>query len=428
MTTPSLPEPARTLPLRPPLDVLVCGGGPAGVAAALAAARAGARTALVELHGCLGGVWTAGLLSVIIDHRDKGGIMAELSAGLAEAGAGGPLGNEGRYDPEGMKLLLERLCLEAGVQVRLLTRVCAAPVEAGRIAAVVTESKSGREAWQARVYIDCTGDGDLAAQAGCSFEMGRPGSGACQPASLMGVLDGLEADAVAPFICRMPNPQAKKRLLEELRRAGHEPSYGQPSLFRIHDRLFALMANHQYGVRADDADGLSAASLAARAEVHRLVAGLRQLGGPWAGIRLVTTGAQLGIREGRRVRGLHTVTVDELVAGVRHPDAVCRATFCVDVHATDPAQGTGYGAEGVRSKPYDIPLRALIASERSNLLLAGRCISGDFLAHASYRVTGNAVALGEAAGICAALAARQGILPRELPFDLVKALLPPLPA
>ena len=173
-------------------------------------------------------------------------------------------------------------------------------------------------------------------------------------------------------------------------------------------------ANHEYGYSGLDAGQVTQATLHARGEVHRIINALRALGGAWAGIRIVATADHIGVREGRRIHGAYTVTAEDLLSGRRHPDAVCTVNFPVDVHATSQAHGAGYGNEGTRSRPYDIPLRALIARDVDNLLMAGRCISGDFLAHASYRVTGNAVPLGEAAGRLAAQAALAGRSPAEL--------------
>jgi hypothetical protein len=176
-------------------------------------------------------------------------------------------------------------------------------------------------------------------------------------------------------------------------------------LFRVRDDLFALMTNHEYGFRGIDARDVTRATLHARKEIHDLINGLRSLGGVWENLRLVATGAQIGVREGRRIRGLYTVTRDDLREGRTHPDAVCRVTFGIDVHSTDPSKEKGIEKSGFRAKPYDIPLRSLIARDVQGLLMAGRCISGDFIAHSSYRVTGNAVAMGEAAGDAAARAA-----------------------
>lgn len=417
-------EAARRVPVSGAFDVVVCGAGPAGVAAALASARTGAKTCLIEAQGCLGGIWTAGLLSWILDHTNKTGIMREILDGLAKRGARA-LAPDGRptngYDPEVMKLLLEDLCGEAGVGMRLHTRVCAAARAAGgRLAHVLTESRSGREAVAGRMFVDCTGDGDLAAAAGCGFDLGHPETHATQPMSLMALISGVTPVGIEGFFRHDDRGEwsgPKDRLRAEMERGGHSPSYAKPTLFRLRDDLFAMMANHEYGVLGTSAADVTAATLRARREVHALVDGLRSLGGPWAGVRIVATAAQIGIREGRRVHGAYTVTADDLREGRSQPDAVCRVTFNVDVHATDPGKGKGIESSGFKTKPYDLPLRALVARDAPGLMMAGRCISGDFLAHSSYRVTGNAVRTGEAAGVAAALAAKRGGGPLDVPWD-----------
>lgn len=413
---PTIHERGCETPVADEVDVVICGGGPAGVAAAIAAGRAGARVRLLELHGCLGGVWTSGLLSCILD-ADKPGLIDEMLHTLESRG-----GRSGKnYDPEAMKLLLEQLCADAGVAVQLHTRIVAAHLEGRQLAAVITESKSGRQAWCGKVFIDATGDGDLAALAGCQWSMGRPDSGETQPMSLMALVTGMNAADVDRYIAR--NSSAKINLLAELHRAGVTPSYTKPTLFHLRDGLFALMANHEYGVSALDAAQVTAATLAARAELHAMVDALCRLGGCWEDLHLVATADQIGVREGRRIHGRYTVTAADLIEGRRHADAVCRVTFPVDVHATSATHGGGYHDEGIRTRPYDIPLRALIAADVDGLMMAGRCISGDFIAHASYRVTGNAVALGEAAGVTAALAARSGLAPHEVPWSDIEAAL-----
>jgi hypothetical protein len=419
-------EPARDVTIVEHDDVIVCGGGPACVAAAVAAARAGAKTRLLEVNGCLGGVWTAGLLSWILDAANKTGIMREMLAELARREASAKYGSSIGYDVERMKRMLEAMCLEAGVKIRLHTRVVAAVRhEPNRLRLALTESKSGRQAWSADVFVDATGDGDLAAQAGCGFDVGRPESGETQPMSLIVLLVGIEPETMAPFVRGLAEARGERnpkgRLLEEMRRAGVEPSYSQPTLFYIREGLFSMMANHEYGIAATDAAGITEATLRARAEVHRLVDGLRSLGGPWKNVQIVATPEQIGVREGRRVHGLYEVTREDLIAGTEHDDAVCRVTFPVDVHSTDPGKDKGIMREGVRARPYDIPYRALIARDVDGLLMAGRCISGDFIAHSSYRVTGNAVAMGEAAGAGAAIAARTKRRAQDVPWPEIRA-------
>jgi len=402
------------LPLTRDADVIVCGAGPAGVTAAICAARAGAKVRLFEAHGALGGVWTSSLLGYLLDF-DKPGFNQELVKRLRERDAILGQGMNGLcYHPEEMKVLLEELCLAAGVVVQMHTRVAAAYRDGRALQTIVTESKSGRQAWQASVFIDATGDGDLGAQAGCHFEMGESASCPCQPLSMCALLLVKDAMALKGIVRDMGpggsgHTQAKQAFLADIRRAGIEPSYGMPTLFPIRDNLVLTMMNHEYNINATDAAAVSAATINARGELHRIVRGLRKLGGGWDGVQIVATPEQIGIRDGRRIRGRYVVEKNDVISGARHPDAVVRATFPVDVHALTPADKP-YSGLGIKVQPYDIPLRALIAKDVDGLLMAGRCISGDFIAHASYRVTGNAVAMGEAAGVtaaCAVLSKRQ---------------------
>ena len=193
----------------------------------------------------------------------------------------------------------------------------------------------------------------------------------------------------------------------------------------MRDNLLLVMMNHEYGIKPFDAAKVTAATVRARREMNRIVNGLRGLGGIWEGLQLVATAEQIGVRDGRRIRGRYVVSKDDVIAGARHADAVVRPTFSVDIHALSAEMNktTAYANAAVKVKPYDIPLRALIASDVDGLMMAGRCISGDFIAHASYRVTGNATAMGEAAGAVAALAAKSQRLPHEVEWSEAVALL-----
>lgn len=421
-------EAARDLPLNSDADVIVCGAGPAGVTAAITAARAGAKVRLFETHGSLGGVWTSSLLGYLLDF-DKPGFNVELVRRLREREAINGDGMNGlSYQPEEMKLLLEELCSAAGVHVQLHTRVTAAYREGRSLRTIVTESKSGRQAWKAPVFIDTTGDGDLGAQAGCEFEIGREKACPCQPMTMYALLVVKDVAQIAGFIHGVGNngrhvgPQSFR---DELKRAGVTPSYGSACLFPIQGNLVLLMANHEYGINATDAAQVTEATLRARGEIHQIVRGLRKLGGVWDGLQVAATPEQIGIRDGRRIRGRYLMTSEDLIQGVVQPDAVVRATFPVDIHAlsAEDNKKAAYHNAGVKAKPYDIPLRALIARDVDGLLMAGRCISGDFIAHASYRVTGNAVPMGEAAGATAAVAANNKTAPHDVPWSEVKAVI-----
>ncbi|MDR1283396.1 MAG: FAD-dependent oxidoreductase [Opitutaceae bacterium] len=409
-------------PLAGHCDVFVCGGGPAGIAAAVSAAREGARVTLVEAHGCLGGVWTSGCLSWLIDHENKTGLMAEIKERLIRIGG---MVTSSAYDCECMKLVLDEMAAEAGVRVFLHSHVVAARVDPhadmragaqGRLTHAIVESRSGRQAWSANVFIDASGDGDLAARAGCRFEIGHPETGETQPMSLMALVTGVNANAIGEYHNARDSrkqEEAKHALRKHLEAHGHNPSYASPTLFHIRNDLYALMATHQYGRSAIDAGDLTQATIGARAEIHAIISALRHSGGAWAGVQLVATAAQIGIREGRRIHGIYTVTADDITAGRRHPDSICDVSFGVDIHSTNPARGKSYTNGDLQVRPYQIPLRAAIAADVDGLMLAGRCISGDFFAHASYRVTGNAVQMGESVGRVAALANARNVLPHE---------------
>lgn len=420
-------EAAQDLPLVEDADVIVCGAGPAGVTAAITAARAGARVRLFEWRGCLGGVWTAGLLGYFLDFN-KPGFAKELRDKLDERGARANSTSTSRfcYDPEALKVLLEELCVEAGVKFQLHTRVAAAFKEGQKLTTIVTESKSGRQAWSAPVFIDTTGDGDLGAQAGCSFEIGEAKECPCQPMSLNALLMVKDVEKLREFVrFGVPLPgenkdsEKKKRIKDALVQAGHFPSYAGATLWHVHGNLVFAMFNHEYGIKPWDAAEITAATVRARSEMQKMVAGLRGLGGPWDGIQIVATAEQIGVRDGRRITGRYTMNKDDLIQGARYDDGVTRATFGVDIHATsaDHNRTAAIHPTDIKVKAYDIPLRAMIAKDVDGLMMAGRCISGDFIAHASYRVTGNAVGMGEAAGVVAAIAATSKRPPHEVDWS-----------
>jgi hypothetical protein len=210
--------------------------------------------------------------------------------------------------------------------------------------------------------------------------------------------------------------EKKKRIKDVLVSTGHFPSYAGPTMWHVQRQSDLCHDESRIRHQALGCRRVTAATVRARAEMNKMVNGLRALGGPWEGIQIVATAEQIGVRDGRRIKGRYVVVQDDLAKGVRHDDAVVRVTFGIDVHALSADHNKKHAImpKPIDMKPYDIPLRALIAKDVDGLMMAGRCISGDFIAHSSYRVTGNAVGMGEAAGVTAALAALSKRMPHEV--------------
>ncbi|EIP98170.1 flavoprotein involved in thiazole biosynthesis [Opitutaceae bacterium TAV1] len=407
MTRSTIHEPARDIPVARETDILVCGGGPAGIAAAFTAARAGARVLLLERHPFLGGVWTAGALTILIDTEKKPGLNRELRQRLEARDAATYCKQWPEwtvYGIEAMKGLLDEMAEETGIDVQLCTQVTAVAREGSRVTGVFTESKSGREFIRARIVIDTTGDGDVCARAGCPFEHGRPGDGKTQPMTLYGRIGGYRGTGAARH-----HP-----MLGIARKAGFPISYEGVTLFPQPDQpgVFMLMATHLWG-SGIDVRNLTRAELQGRREIRQLVHILKTQGDDdWKDIYLIDTGPFLGVREARRILGRYYLTHDDLQAGRRFDDGICHVRFNVDIHHPDPEEGKNL--YHLPMQPYDIPYRCLLPRDIDNLMMAGRCISGDHIAHSSYRVTGDAIATGEAAGLAAAIAVESRIDPPSI--------------
>jgi len=397
-------------------DVVVCGGGPAGTAAAISAARKGAKVLLIEQGGCLGGFWTRGLLTWLIDTEDKEGLINEVMCRLEKDADGLRVVSPKRFtaDTEKMKLLFEQMCLDANVQILYHTMITDAVMDGNRIQYVLTESKSGHMAYGAKLFIDTTGDGDLGYFAGASFAFGNP-NGDTQPMSLIGQFTGVSIQDMEPYDSRKGSGR-KKAILDVLAEEGIEPSYKAPLIAVLSEEheKYGLMINHEY-LHGLSAENLTISTLTGRKEINEVVDALRKKDGIWKHIRLTATADMIGIREGRRIKGLYTVNGEDVNAGRCFDDGICTVRFGTDVHSLKPGESAFEATKyGNSHPPYQIPLRCLISAEIDNLLMGGRCISGDFIAHGSYRVAGNAFRTGEVAGLSAAYCVKNGLDPHEL--------------
>lgn len=377
-------------------DLVVCGAGPGGIGAALSAARLGHRVLLLDQAGCVGGYWTSGLMGIALDMPGKGGIPLEIcNALMAEGAARWVDASSYTYDIEAMKRLLEGMLAQAGVDILLHTSLSTVDRREGRITAVHTAGFHPAR-FTADFWVDGTGHGTLGMLAGCAYEMGEPKSGLLQPASLHAVVTGVP-DAWQTDI---HSPEKKQALHSLLSSVGVTPSYPAPLLFQPRGKgpIWILAINHQYHVTAEDAFTVSNATVQARREIDRAVQAIQTLPG-WDGFALCATAEQIGLRDSRRITGLYRITVEDAIQGLSFPDGVVPIHSCIDVHQLMPDGRSDAEGDAIRLRPFQIPMRSLIAAACENLFLVGRCISGDFLSHSAYRMTNSACAMGEAVGI-----------------------------
>ena len=396
-------------------DVVVCGGGPAGVFAAIAAAREGVKVAIVEQYGFLGGMATAGLvmpLSVFTYQNKKviGGIPWEFLERLEAMGGGyieTPLGNVA-FDPELYKLCMQRMVLEAGIDLYMHSYISGfTKREDGVIESIIFENKNGSEALEAKVFIDCTGDADLAAMVGVPMQEqnGEP----LQPLATYFVLAGVDTQSPLVNEAMHHNKQGEnchclpiRNYLLEHAEELNIPEFGGPWFCTtLHEGCVAVNMTRTAGDACDNRD-YTAAECRLREDVYRMAEILRTNFKEFENCYVQTVATQAGIRETRRIKGVHTMTAEEYVSGYRYDDSISRGAHPIDIHAT---KGSSQVTHFLEQAAY-VPYRALIADNFANLLVAGRAISADRKAFASMRVQASCMGTGQAAGVAAAMAAK----------------------
>lgn len=432
-------EAAREIPVRWEADIVVCGGGPAGAAAALAAARAGKRVVLVEASGFLGGAVTNAGINGIggwqhdLDGRPLiTGIAQELISEISLQSGGDmkavsdvfahrrqkPTYREGglgcywlNINPDMMKIVLEEKLCTAGVKLLYHCSAVYPIMEKDSICGVYVESKSGREAILAQIVIDCTGDGDIACRAGADFRIGDPETGLCQPGSLLFTAAradvpplnyslGAEDESHLPALERNRYEQAIQlaRARGEIRENPNELFCAATPLNPSDPSIRSVNFTRLQGLDATDVESRTTAEISGRKQVLEALAFMRKYIRGCEDAYLLYIQPQVGIRESRRIHGDYILTKEDVLSGKRFDDCICRGIYLLDIHNAD---GVGKSTLHMLDQPYDIPYRALLPHGVENLLVAGRCLSGDHTALASYRIISHCLQTGQAAGTAA---------------------------
>ncbi len=427
-------EAARDIPVVAETEVLVAGGGPAGVGAALGAARAGAKTMLIEKDNALGGMATMGMMS-----HWSGSIHSPLMHEIVDRMAASeslPLKwneNLTDYDKrwvishECQKSVLFRMMKEAGVTVQLHTLVVGTILEGNRVRGIITESKSGREAILAKVVIDSTGDGDAAAFAGAGYLLGREDDHICQPVTLMFRIGGVDySRAIFPgsFESYMDIPKGEVQALGKAHLphpAGHVLLYK----CRLPGEVCVNMTN-VIGIDGTNVRDLTKAELVCREQMDRIVLFLREFVPGYESCYLVASASNVGVRETRHFKGVYTLTPDDIVEARVFDDWIAtRNFFNFDIHSlSGPGLDKNGAQKHFQSKGvYTIPYRACVPAKIDSLLLSGRNISGTHKAHSNYRVMGICASIGQGVGVAAAVAVRDNVLPRDVDVKEVQKIL-----
>jgi len=413
--------PAEELTVIDDDDVVVIGGGPGGVGAALAAARNGARTLVLERFGALGGTWTYGILSAIMDNTSVRGIFTEFQQEMEKRGGWrwwreNDMSSGGNFDSEVAKVVLDDMASQAGVSIYYFAQVVHVfkSDDGRRVTGVVIQSKEGRHVVTGKIFIDASGDGDVSALAGVPYEIGREGDHALQPMSMIFKLDNVDTQRAWAYLVTDHNfsrawQAAKARGEVTVPRedvlAAAMPKPGQ----------WQFNATRLLGYDGTKLRDVSAATTEARRQVAEVTTFMRNNIPGFENAVVAETATHIGVRETRRIRCDYTMTGDDITQSRKHPDAIARGDWWIDIHNPEgEGIATGGGAvitqtEASKRGPaagdwYEIPYRSTTAYGLDNLLIASRCLDSTHEAHAAVRASQQICAIGEGVGVAAAQA------------------------
>lgn len=384
-------------------DVVVVGAGPSGCATALSCARGGLKTLIIDRFNCLGGAWTTGFMNPLFDRKNKDGILKELIEELDSKGQwGGFWGASFNY--EYMKCLLDEKLLEAGVEVLFNTYFSNVVREGNKVKGIIAENRDGRYAYMAKYVIDCTGDGNVAAAAGCDFEIGADGDyKKCMAMTLMFLVGNIPDKY-------KDGAMIGKQLETVYEKTGKEIPFTKPFLIPIPDSKFGVVQfTHMYGYNPLSEKEITNATVEGRRQMLEAFEALKKYDEDFKDLELIVSSSVLGVRESRRICGEYTITDEDILSGAEFEDGVAQACFNVDIHTE-----SNKGQHCFKVTPYQIPFRAMIPKNYDGILIAGRCISGTQTAMASYRVTGNCAKMGDSLGRILAYAEKNNIDVREV--------------
>ncbi|MGB8451337.1 MAG: FAD-dependent oxidoreductase [Anaerocolumna sp.] len=440
-------------------DVIVVGGGPAGIMAGLASLKVGARTLIIERNGFLGGAATNSVLGPISpfhfgDEQVINGIpqdfMEELikvhgSTGHLKAldpyGSGAYLGF---YDREKYKYVAEEMLVKPGADIFYHAFISDIEKSGNKVTGVTAITKSGARKFGAKIVIDASGDGDAAVIAGADFVYGSLETGKAQPGSSMFEMVNVDTDKVYDYIYDNPDDfewksdlvpvreysdrlkqhyfvaQGFKKLVKKAVDAGNL-CFGRDSVIvlnGIHYGSVHFNATRVTGYNSADPVEKSISEIDGRRQIESVSEFMIKYVPGFENAYVSVTSNEVGVRETRHIKGLYTLTAADVSEGRKFGDVVSRGYFPIDIHNPDGAAGYTEGNNGGSwmdlKDTYDIPIRCLIPEKLDGMVLSGRCISGTSEAHGSYRTQGGIMGIGQASGVIAALCAQKGIEPREL--------------